>query len=167
MKTSDFYLKKPNSNSKFLKQKRQARKLCVEGLYQYGYNQVKPEDLFNLSWFLSRNRPALETQEYYLFLIQGTLDHLKEIDAHIQEFANKISDNRMMPIDKAILRLGVFSLIFEKNLDNVIIINEAIEISKYYSGVNAHKFINGVLDGISKKLVKNHTAKDGEVDSSL
>jgi N utilization substance protein B len=98
-----------------------------------------------------------KTLDYYHFLIRGVLKELDYIDSLIEEFAQKYSYDRMMPIDKAILRFAVFSLLFEKELENIIVINEAIEIAKEYSGIDAHKFINGVLDGINKQVTRKES----------
>jgi N utilization substance protein B len=142
---------------KSFKNKRKARELCVEGLYQFSYHVMDKEELINLEWFMNRNKPNEETLDYYHFLIRGVLKELDYIDSLIEEFAQKYSYDRMMPIDKAILRFAVFSLLFEKELENIIVINEAIEIAKEYSGIDAHKFINGVLDGINKQVTRKES----------
>ena len=70
----------------------------------------------------------------------------------------------MALIDRNILRMAVFELLREKNVAAAVIINEAIEIAKRYSGTEAATFVNGILDAIRKKLEKTQTTLKEEND---
>ena len=132
--------------------RRKGRELCVQALYQYAISNQDIDYLKGLKWAEGSKKPSGAAIKYFIELFDGTLEHLEEVEPYIKEFAPKY--DQIMPIDHAVLRFSTYSLIFERDIPAVIIINEAIEITKTFGGVNAHKFINGVLDGIRKKLVE-------------
>jgi N utilization substance protein B len=87
-------------------------------------------------------------------LFQGVLDHLEEIDEIIKAHLSKEWDfSRLDQVDKAILRLGVYEILFT-DLAYQVVINEAVEIAKLLSSENSTKFINGMLDKIAKEKEK-------------
>ncbi|MBC7364994.1 MAG: transcription antitermination factor NusB, partial [Candidatus Aminicenantes bacterium] len=100
-----------------------------------------------------QKQPA-EVKEYAEWLVRGIYEHLAEVDQKIQEASRNWRLERMANVDRNVLRLAVFEMLFEKNLAPPIIINEAIEIAKKYSGQEAGVFVNGILDGVYKRLYK-------------
>ena len=91
---------------------------------------------------------------YSIKLKNGTLEHIDKIDKLISEHSLNWDFNRLLIIDKCILRFAVYELLFEKELPKEVIIDEAIEISKKFSESDSYKFINGILDKISMDLSK-------------
>lgn len=134
--------------------RRKAREIAFQALYQYDLGFSTKEYLETLDWMTGEKQPAPAAVDYFKKIFNGTLDHLESIDNEIKELANKQDFNKMMPIDRAILRFSVYSLLFEKEVPAAIIINEGVEIAKSFGGQDAYKFINGVLDGIRKKLIE-------------
>jgi len=92
------------------------------------------------------------TREYSTWLVNGIISHHKKIDTIIQNASEHWRLSRMAIIDRNILRMAVFELLYEENIEPAVVINEAIEIAKAYSGDEAATFVNGVLDAIRKKL---------------
>lgn len=92
--------------------------------------------------------------EFALELIKNTLLNIDEIDELIKEQTENWEFNRLALIDKNILRMATYEIVF-KRVHPAIIINEAIEISKKYSTENSGRFINGILDSIYKKVKDN------------
>ncbi|RXJ97622.1 transcription antitermination factor NusB [Arcobacter sp. CECT 8986] len=88
-------------------------------------------------------------KDFALNLFNGVVDNLEKIDEEIQVHLNQGSLNDLGNVEKSILRLAVYEILFE-NLDKPIIINEAIELSKRLASDNAPKFINGVLDKVKR-----------------
>ncbi|AXX91212.1 transcription antitermination factor NusB [Malaciobacter molluscorum LMG 25693] len=88
-------------------------------------------------------------KDFALNLFNGVIDNLEKIDEEIQVHLNQGSLNDLGNVEKSILRLAVYEILFE-NLDKPIIINEAIELSKRLASDNAPKFINGVLDKVKR-----------------
>jgi len=134
--------------------RRKARELAFQALYQYDLGFSTREHLESLEWMTGQNPPSPNAVEYFKKIFNGALENLQMIDNEIQSFANKQGSIKMMAIDKAILRFGAYSLLFEKEVPAVILINEAVDIAKDFGGKDAYKFINGVLDGIRRKMVE-------------
>lgn len=84
-------------------------------------------------------------------LIHGYLDRRIEIDRRIEEVARNWQLRRMASIDRNILRLGAYELLYRKDIPPLVAINEAIEIAKKYSTKNSGPFVNGILDNIRLK----------------
>ncbi len=84
-------------------------------------------------------------------LVQGVLSHLNEIDTLIREHANHWSLERMANIDRNILRIAIYEIVFIHTIPKSVSINEAVELAKKYSTESSFGFVNGVLGKIEKK----------------
>jgi len=104
--------------------------------------------------YWSRQTVPAETREYSEWLVRGISEHQAEVDRTIQQASKNWRLERMATVDRNILRLAVFEMLFEKNLAPSIIMDEAIEIAKKYSGQEAANFVNGILDGVHHRLQK-------------
>lgn len=105
-----------------------------------------------LADYWSRQVVPAETREYSEWLVRGICEHQAEVDRTIQQASRNWRLERMATVDRNILRLAVFEMLFEKNLAPSIIMDEAIEIAKRYSGQEAANFVNGILDGVHQRL---------------
>ena len=83
-------------------------------------------------------------------LIRGTIEHLEEIDPLIQKAVDKWKLLRMAAIDRNIIRVAAYEILFRDDIPDAVSINEALEIAKKFSTAESAAFINGVLDRISK-----------------
>ena len=83
-------------------------------------------------------------------LVQGTLKNIEEIDQVIEQYLMEWSLDRVSNIDRNILRLGVFEILFKEDTPDKVAVNEAIELAKVFSTDQSAKFINGVLDKVLK-----------------
>lgn len=119
-----------------------ARKIAVQALYQTDLSSVpikkSLEDIFE-----QENLPD-ETKEFATSLAEGTWNRKKEIDSLINKYSKGWEIKRMGIVDRNILRLAFFELL-EKENPHQVIIDEAIELAKKFSGNEAPKFINGIL----------------------
>ena len=126
----------------------QAREAVIGLLYAYdlGNPEIKKfaEDI------LEEKKIRNKQREFALSLFKGTIDHLVEVDDEIKRHLESWDIERLGHIEKAILRLGAYELLFSE-LDPAIIINEAIELAKELGNDQAPKFVNGVLDAIAKE----------------
>ncbi|MFQ5720942.1 MAG: transcription antitermination factor NusB [Candidatus Aminicenantales bacterium] len=130
--------------------RRKAREATLQILFQLDFNSSELTQTINHYWQDRKAFPGI--REYSQWLVEGIISNQKEIDRIIQSFSKHWRLSRMAVVDRNILRMAVFELLYEKNVAPAIIINEAIEIAKKYSGQEAAVFINGILDAISKKL---------------
>jgi len=87
---------------------------------------------------------------YAQTLVEGTLDHLEEIDELIRRQAEHWRLERMPAVDRNILRLAVFEFLYEMDVPKLVILDEAIELAKEFGTEQSGRFVNGVLDGILK-----------------
>ena len=88
---------------------------------------------------------------YAIELVDGILEKLEEIDGLINELVANWEFSRIAKTDLAILRLGIYEILYRIDVPPVVVIDEALEISKDFSSDNSRKFLNGVLDQASKK----------------
>ncbi|MEE1166141.1 MAG: transcription antitermination factor NusB [Treponema sp.] len=97
-------------------------------------------------------------QEIFAFatlLIRGTLEHIDEVDALIKSHLSaKWSMDRINKVALSVIRMSVYSLLYQKDTHSSVIIDEAVEIVKDYGADDSHKFTNAVLDKISKDIAK-------------
>ncbi len=131
-------------------QRRKARESALQILYQLEFDDVPARDAVNAFW-KSRRAPAA-TKDYSHWLVEGILSRRGEIDAALQSVSEHWRIARMALIDRNILRLAAFELLHGEAIAPAIVINEAIEIAKKYSGPEAATFVNGILDALRKRI---------------
>ncbi len=90
-------------------------------------------------------------KEFALTLFRGVMDNLESVDEAIIKHLKEWDFDRLGSIERATLRLGAYEIMFTE-LDPPVVINEAIEVTKAFGSEQSPKFINGVLDAISKDL---------------
>ncbi len=88
-------------------------------------------------------------KEFAMTLFTGVMDHLEKVDVAIEKHLKEWDFDRLGSIERATLRLGAYEIMFTP-LDTPVVINEAIEVMKAFGSEQSPKFINGVLDAISK-----------------
>lgn len=93
-----------------------------------------------------------QTKLFARFLIAGTLEHLEEIDLWISRFSINRPIDKIDCIDRNILRMSVFSLLYTRDIHSNVIITEAVRLSQEYSREVNYKFINGILDSMRKDI---------------
>ena len=130
--------------------RRQNRTAAFRFLYQWEMNP--PDDLSSeLNDFLERLEKKDGYFSYAIELVDGILEKLEEIDALINELVANWEFSRIAKTDLAILRLGIYEILYRIDVPPVVVIDEALEISKDFSSNNSRKFLNGVLDQASKR----------------
>ena len=126
----------------------QARESVVGLLYAYDLGN---ENIAKFSDIILEDKKIRNKQkDFALSLFKGTISKLIEVDKEIEEHLKQRDINDVGSVEKAILRLSIYEILFSE-LDKPIIINEAVELSKRLASDNAPRFINGVLDSITKK----------------
>lgn len=135
----------------------QGREAALQILYQWEIGRIDveraAETLFDLQW-PPGEPPAGEVRAFATELARDTVDRLPAVDALIAETAERWRPERMAVLDRLILRLAVAELLRSRGTPPPVIINEALELARTFSTEDAVKFINGMLDGIRKKIEK-------------
>lgn len=91
-------------------------------------------------------------REFATALVKGTLKNLQKIDAVISSYAENWELDRMAVIDRNIIRMASFELLYLEDIPPKVSINEAVDLAKRYGDVDSGKFVNGILDRISKEV---------------
>jgi transcription antitermination protein NusB len=132
-----------------------AREAALQILYQWEVARPTVESaiatFFDWQW-AGPAPPPDEVRAFASDLACDTVTRLQEIDALIGETAERWRPERMALVDRLILRLAVCELLRDPDTPRAVIINEALELARTFSTEDAVKFINGMLDGVSKKL---------------
>ena len=135
--------------------RRRAREAALQILYQWdiGKNEVGPaaDMYFDLQW-PDVTPPPDTLRAFASDLARDTVGRLAEIDALIAGTAEKWRPERMAVLDRLILRMAVCELQRDPGTPAAVVINEALELGRTFSTEESVKFINGMLDGIRKKI---------------
>ena len=130
--------------------RRQARELALQLLYQHELTRMSPEDMQHHfdAW---KNAPA-SVSTFADELLRGTLAHLREIDRELDLQTAHWRLERLATVDRNILRMALYEILFHDDTPRAVIIDEAIEIAKKFGAEESGRFVNGVLDGFVKRI---------------
>ena len=134
--------------------RRKGRIIAFQSLYRYDVSGASLEELLDFSWMDGEraDKIAPETLTFARLLIQGALENLPEIDTIITGQLENWVFERLNRVDRALLRLSVYCLLHQRDIPPTVTIDEAVDISKTYGTADSYRFVNGVLDGVRKKL---------------
>jgi len=131
--------------------------IALQTLYEYDLVQHSPTEV------LQRHAEERQLQpkvvEYADELILGVCNHLADIDAHIQSAAREWPLQQMARIDKNILRLAIYEILFNNTVPAKAAINEAVELAKQFGSNTSSRFVNGVLGTIFNRAQQPPTPK--------
>ncbi len=132
--------------------RRKARELAMQALYYMDIG--KDISRARIELFLECFKPSENVDSFFEKLTDGVIDHWERIDEVIETFSNNWKISRMSCVDRNILRIAVFELLFCPDIPPKVTINEAIDIGKKYGTEESGGFINGILDSIRQALAK-------------
>jgi N utilization substance protein B len=138
--------------------RRKARECALQILFELEFSPDQLEEILKDYW--AAQPVKAEVKEYATWLVEGLWQHRAEIDRTIEQASEHWRLDRMAMVDRNILRMAVFELFFEKTLPPPIIIDEAIEVARKFSGDEAAVFVNGILDGIYKSLKQDRSDQE-------
>ena len=132
-----------------------AREFALQLLYQIDITQGECNECLVNFWQGSlREDVEDDIRGFTEQLVKGAIQNIKLIDEKISQYATNWQLKRMAVVDRNILRMGCFELIFCQDIPPKVSINEAVELAKKYSGVEAGKFVNAILDKIKLETKK-------------
>lgn len=137
--------------------RRKGRILAFQALYFWEANKVPAEELISFSW-VDEKKISLMDESILIFsknLICGTIENINEIDNVIQKHLDHWDISRLNRVDLAILRISAYALMFQNDIPQAIVIDEAIGICKEFGTEESYKFVNGILDSIGKYISAN------------
>ncbi|MBI2438933.1 MAG: transcription antitermination factor NusB [Lentisphaerae bacterium] len=130
--------------------RRFGREWAVQFLFQHDFNTGDTDQALDDFWALQKVNP--EARPFATELIRGVLSHLPELDARIQAYAEHWEIKRLNAVDRNVMRLALFEMLFRPDIPPVVSINEAVDIAKRFSSNESGKFVNGILDRAHQDL---------------
>jgi transcription antitermination factor NusB len=133
-----------------MRKRTQARELALQLLYQVDLLRGKltrEEE----ERFLAEHAESAEVREYARAVVDGVARDRAAIDAAIDEVAKNWELGRMAVIDRNILRMGIYELLYRDDIPPKVAINEAVDLAKKYSTKNSSAFVNGILDKVKER----------------
>ncbi len=126
--------------------RRHARVAAMQALFALDATGAAPASVLEQVARMATVKP--EAREFLHQLVQGVQTHLAVIDERIEQAAPMWPMGQMALVDKAIMRLAVYELLFAPEIPPKVVINEAVELAKLYASDSSPRFINGVLGTI-------------------
>ena len=117
--------------------RRQARELALQALFQVDNNEISVEEAIG--------HVTEEQDEFLTQLVKGTIEHKEEIDASLVAKLENWSLERLPKIERTVLRIAVYELLYTEDIPAKVVINEALEVCKVYGDEKSSRFVNGVL----------------------
>lgn len=150
--------------------RRRAREIALQFLYQYDtLKETSPkgvilEEAVELFWTTKEPSSENEVREFADRLIIGACENMEGIDGIINRYSKHWRLSRMSKIDRNILRMAIYELIYLMNIPPPVTINEAVELAKKYGTEESGAFVNGILDrvriAIDKRELENDEGSD-------
>ncbi len=148
-----------------------SRSIAIQCLYEWDFNGKKGQDN-DIKNIIQRNikefGPGMDDINFVYFLVENTIKNISKIDPLIEKCAPEWPIDQITIVDRNILRLGIYELLFGnyKEVPPKVAINEAIELAKSFGGGSSGRFINGVLGTIYRELgepMKNDITKGKKI----
>lgn len=140
----------PKGSAAFMGSRRKSRELAVQMLFQWEQGGHPPAHV--VSTFLEGQSVDADVASFARALFEGTVQEIESLDRLVRERSEHWRPERMAAVDRNILRIAVYELLRHTATPAAVVINEALEITRRFSGADSVEFVNGVLDGIRKTL---------------
>ena len=135
-------------------ERRLSREVSLKVLFQVDLVHTNIEETLKNTF--ENDKYSDEVKEFALTLVKGVMSNLAEIDKMIKNYTNNWSLDRITNIDRNILRIAIYEILYLQNIPKSVSINEAVELAKKYGTRSSFSFVNGVLGRINKndKILK-------------
>jgi N utilization substance protein B len=130
--------------------RRAGRQAAVQyHFWRDAHRGVAPERMEDF-WEFCPSTPRV--REFAQPLIDGMIAHLPDIDERIRRYCDNYDIRRLSPVDRNVLRLAIYEMLYRDDIPPVVSINEAIELAKTFGGNESGRFVNGILDRVKGDL---------------
>ena len=140
--------------------RRDARECAVQILFMLDVNPVEPDRAFRLFW--PEKEIDATARAFAESIVRGVASHRAEIDGLIAEYAENWRLSRMAVVDRNVLRMAVYELMHRADIPPAVVINEAVDIVKYFNSRESGRFVNGILDRIRKELPRRGPRRESD-----
>jgi len=141
--------------------RRKAREHALQILFQLDIRKEKPSAAV-LRHFWAEYQPDDEVKAFAEEIVKGTHKHLTEINKLIHESAKNWSLDRMAVVDRNVLRMAVYEILYRMDIPTSVTINEAIEVARKFGTDDSGSFVNGILDSVARMTGK---LEEGKIES--
>ena len=135
-----------------MRKRTKARECALQILYTVDICKGDSAEVLEKYWI--ENQEDLQVKEFSLELVNGTLDRVNDIDTLISQYADNWRIERMAVIDRNIIRMATYELLYVIDIPPKVSINEAVDLAKKFGDDESGRFVNGVLDKINKTECK-------------
>jgi transcription antitermination factor NusB len=140
-----------------MRKRTRAREIALQLLYQVDIRHEALEDIiddFLQDQICDSDCTDPSINEFASSLARGTVESIKVIDSTISSYAQNWQLERMAVIDRNIMRMACYEMLYLDDIPSKVSINEAVDLAKKYGDLESGKFVNGILDKIKKQKVK-------------
>ncbi|MBU4360564.1 transcription antitermination factor NusB [Candidatus Parcubacteria bacterium] len=133
-----------------------SRTIAMQTLYEWDFNHRSQKLKELIEKNTQENMVGDDRDEFVEILVRGVTKNLDKIDEKIQKYAPEWPIDKITIVDRNVLRLGLYEMLYQKEVPEKVIINEAIEMAKAFGGSSSGKFVNGVLGAVLIDLEKTN-----------
>jgi len=141
-----------------MQDRRKARTIALEIIYQKEITNYPLDEII-------KNRLKMEDyeipSEFSMSLVRGVINHQEELDDLISNYAKNWALDRMPLLDRNIIKISLYEMLYEQDIPFSVSINEAVELAKIFGTDDSRRFVNGVLGKIASELQVSKTEKPG------
>lgn len=130
--------------------RRDGRLLAVQFLFQRDFNAGDLDPA--LALFFEIRSVGPKVRKFTEEIIRGVEQHLWELDEKLSQYAEHWDLKRMAGVDRNVMRVALFEMLYRREIPPVVSINEAVETAKQFGGLEAGRFVNGILDRARKDI---------------
>lgn len=143
-----------------------ARRFALQSLYEWDFwgGDRDPLEICdrNIERWMFEEGESFDETDFTKGIVGGVLDHQKEIDDTISKFAPDWPLEKITTVDRNILRVGVYELLYNFDIPSKVAINEAIELAKSFGGDSSGRFVNGVLGAVYRDQLSRGIEKPSD-----
>ena len=141
-----------------MQDRRKARTIALEIIYQKEITNNSLDEII-------KNRRRMGEyeipSEFSMSLVRGVVNHQEELNDLISNYANNWALDRMPLLDRNIIKISLYEMLYEQDIPFSVSINEAVELAKIFGTEDSRRFVNGVLGKIASELQASKTEKPG------
>jgi transcription antitermination protein NusB len=127
----------------------QARRCAMQALYQWQLTEQSFSEI--LAQFIQRDEYKTADPGYFHELLSGAIEHHAVLSAGVAEFADR-PWVQMDPIERAVLLIGMYELMYRLDVPYRVVVNEAVELTKQFGATDGYKYINALLDRVARDI---------------
>ena len=139
-----------------------ARAIALQSLYEWDFHGRTADAVQVAERNLEEFAPELDEKEFSRNIVDQVLKNQEAIDATITKFAPDWPLEKITTVDRNILRIGTYELIYNTEIPSKVAINEAIELAKTFGGESSGKFVNGVLGAVYRNQIEQGSVKEAD-----